>query len=74
MQLDQRMRAAFRWLVDDRGRVASRAIQETLEERQACWRLMGRRVMEAKDAGVKKAAVKALIREFDQWTDEVFAA
>lgn len=71
-QLDSRMHGAFLRLVTDEGIVASRGIQEVREHRQAPWRILARRIWEAKQAGVPKGEVKAVLDTLGAWADELW--
>lgn len=72
LRLDRRMHDAFLRMVTPEGLVPSRGIQAVRQHEQAPWRILARRIEEARQAGVPKAAVKQVIRTLDHWAEELF--
>lgn len=70
--LDRAMHDAFVRLFDPNGLVPSRGVQEIREGRQAPWRILARRLMEARQAHVPREHVKGIVAALDRWIDELY--
>lgn len=72
-QLDREMKDAFVGMYGEDGTVPSEAIYDIRRGRQMPWRVLGRRIREARASGVPIEQVKQVIRVLDTYVEGVYA-
>lgn len=71
-KLDTDMQAAFTALEGSDGTVPSRGVYEIRAHRQRPWRVLARRIREARDAGVPKHRVIGVVRTLEMWIMDLY--
>lgn len=70
--LDREMHGVFTGIHGDNGCVPSTAFYEIRRHRQHPWRLLARRVREARAANAPREQVKAIVHVLEQYIDKLY--
>lgn len=70
--LDREMHSAFTVIHGEDGCVPSTAFYEIRRHRQHPWRLLARRVTEARQAGAPKEQVKGIVHVLEHYIDQLY--
>lgn len=72
-ELDREMKDAFVAMYGEDGSVPSEAIYDIRRGRQAPWRVLARRIREARAMGVPKEQVHAVVHVLEGYVESVYA-
>lgn len=75
INLDRRMHTAFARVTDAKGNVPCRGVYKIRAGEQHPWRVLSRRLQEARDAGASKEQLLEILVEMERWVaDDLFAS